>query len=77
MIARYDLTGMSSTQSQLHAEERQRVMSELFPPRILKDYDRLYTDEEMPVVTLLPELKKRGRVQKIVYALTRLLLKLT
>lgn len=77
MIARYDLTGMSSTQSQLHAEERQRVMSELFPPRILKDYDRLYTDEEMPVVTLLPELKKRGRVQKIVYELTRLLLKLT
>ena len=72
-----DLTGMSSTQSQLHAEERQRVMSELFPPRILKDYDRLYTDEEMPVVTLLPELKKRGRVQKIVYELTRLLLKLT
>ena len=77
MIARYDLTGMSSTQSQLHAEERLRVMSELFPPRILKDYDRLYTDEEMPVVTLLPELKKRGRVQKIVYELTRLLLKLT
>ena len=77
MIARYDLTGMSSTQSQLHAEERHRVMSELFPPRILKDYDRLYTDEEMPIVTLLPELKKRGRVQKIVYELTRLLLKLT
>ena len=77
MIARYDLTGISSTQCQLHAEERQRVMSELFPPRILKDYDRLYTDEEMPVVTLLPELKKRGRVQKIAYALTRLLLKLT
>ena len=77
MIARYDLTGMSSTQSQLHAEERLRVMSELFPPRILKDYDRLYTDEEMPIVTLLPELKKRGRVQKIVYELTRLLLKLT
>ena len=77
MIARYDLTGMSSTQRQLHAEERQRVTSELFSPRILKDYDRLYTDEEMPIVTLLPELKKRGRVQKIVYELTRLLLKLT
>ena len=77
MIACYDLTGISSTQCQLHAEERQRVMSELFPPRILKDYDRLYTDEEMPIVTLLPELKKRGRVQKIVYELTRLLLKLT
>ena len=77
MIARYDLTGISSTQCQLHADERPRVMTELFPPRILKDYDRLYTDEEMPIVTLLPELKKRGRVQKIVYELTRLLLKLT
>ena len=75
MLANYDLTGLSTTQRQLHADERQRVMAALFPPRVLKDYERLYTDEEMPIVTLLPELKKRGRVQRIAYLLVKLLLR--
>lgn len=77
IVANYDLTGMSSTQSQLHAEERKRVMAELFPERILKDYEHLYTEGEMPIVSLLPELKKRGRVQKIVYLFAKNILRLT
>lgn len=76
IVANYDLTGMSSTQSQLHAEERKRVMAELFPERILKDYEHLYTESEMPIVGLLPELKKRGRVQKIIYLFAKNVLKL-
>lgn len=76
IVANYDLTGMSSTQSQLHAEERKRVMAELFPERILKDYEHLYTEGEMPIVSLLPELKKRGRVQKIVYSFTKNILRI-
>ena len=77
IIANYDLTGMSSTQSKLHAEERQKVMSELFPERILKDYEHLYTESEMPLVSLLPKLKQRGRVQKIIYLFAKYVLKLT
>lgn len=77
IVANYDLTGMSSTQSQLHAEERKRVMAELFPERILKDYEHLYTESEMPIVGLLPELKKRGRVQKIIYLFAKKIIKLT
>ena len=77
LVANYDLTGMSSTQSRLHEEERKRVMKELFPERILKDYEHLYTEREMPIVSLLPELKKRGRVQKIVYLFAKYILKLT
>ena len=76
IVANYDLTGMSSTQSLLHAEERKRVMAELFPERILKDYEHLYTESEMPIVGLLPELKKRGRVQKIIYVFAKYVLKL-
>ena len=76
IVANYDLTGMSSTQSLLHAEERKRVMAELFPERILKDYEHLYTESEMPIVGLLPELKKRGRVQKIIYLIAKYVLKL-
>lgn len=77
IVANYDLTGMSSTQSQLHAEERQKVMSELFPERILKDYEHLYTESEMPIVSLLPKLKQRGRVQKIIYLFAKNILRLT
>lgn len=77
VVANYDLTGMSSTQSKLHAEERQRVMSELFPERILMDYEHLYTESEMPLVSLLPKLKQRGRVQKIIYLFAKYLIKLT
>ena len=77
IVANYDLTGMSSTQSKLHAQERQQVLSELFPPRILKDYERLYTDGEMPLVTLLPKLKQRGRLQRIIYLLVKYMLVIT
>ena len=77
IVANYDLTGMSSTQSTLHAEERRKVMSELFPERILKDYEHLYTESEMPLVSLLPKLKQRGRVQKIIYSFAKYVLKLT
>ena len=77
IIANYDLTGMSSTQSTLHAEERRKVMSELFPERILKDYEHLYTESEMPLVSLLPKLKQRGRVQKIIYLFAKYLIKMT
>lgn len=76
VIADYDLTGMSSTQGRLHAEERQRVMHELIPERILRDYERLYTDSELPIMTLLPEMKCSGRRQRIVYHLARLILRL-
>ena len=77
IVANYDLTGMSSTQSTLHAEERQKVMSELFPERILKDYEHLYTESEMPLVSLLPKLKQRGRMQRIIYLFAKYVLGLT
>lgn len=77
MIARYDLTGVSSTNSQLHAEERQIVMEQLLPPRVLKDYERLYTESEMPIVGLLPQIKERGRLQHIIYKIVQLLLKIS
>ena len=50
---------------------------ELLPERIAKDYEHIYSKEEMPIVGLLPELKKRGRVQKIVYWFTKFILRIT
>lgn len=75
MIANYDLTGISSTHSELHAEERKKVISQLFPERIIRDYEHLYTESEMPIVKLLPQLKQRGRMQHIIYLIAKILLR--
>lgn len=77
IVADYDLTGISSTQARLHYEERCKVTAQLLPERIAKDYEHIYSKEEMPIVGLLPELKKRGRVQKIVYWFTKFILRIT
>lgn len=76
LITDYDMTGISTINSALYLSERKKVLNELIPERILKDYERLYTDEELPIVTLLPQLKKSWRLQKFIYRFTKLLLKL-
>ena len=75
IVADYDMNGISSTNGKLYLEEKVTVLNELFPKRILEDYNKLYTDKELPIVTLLPLLKKTERIQHIVYLFTKLLLK--
>ena len=75
-IVDYDMTGISTINSELFQKERKMVLDELIPPRIQKDYERLYTDEELPIVTLLPQLKNSWRLQRLVYKFTKLLLKI-
>ena len=74
-IADYDLSGISTTNSILFQQERKKVLDELIPKRIQQDYERLYTDEELPIVTLLPQLKESWRLQRFVYRFTKWLLK--
>ena len=75
LVTDYDMTGISSTNSDLFVAERKKVLDELIPKRIQQDYERLYTDEELPIVTLLPQLKESWRLQRFVYRLTKWLLK--
>lgn len=39
-VTRFDMTGISETNKELNRAERRRVLEELFPKAILKDYDR-------------------------------------
>lgn len=75
LVTDYDMTGISSTNSALFVAERKKVLDELIPKRIQQDYERLYTDEELPIVTLLPKLKESWRLQRFIYRLTKWLLK--
>lgn len=75
IIAVYDLNGISS-KLEIVDKEWERLLAELFPPRILKDYKNMYTPAEVPIVSLLPALKESPSVQRWVYRLAMLLLKI-
>jgi glycosyltransferase involved in cell wall biosynthesis len=75
IIADYDLHGISSN-LEIVDKEWQRLLTELFPQRILKDYKGMYTPAEVPIVNLLPSLKDSPSIQRWVYRLATLLLKI-
>lgn len=75
IIAIYDLNGISSN-LEIVDKEWERLLAELFPPRILKDYKNMYTPAEVPIVSLLPALKESPSVQRWVYRLATLLLEI-
>ncbi len=75
IIADYDTNGVSSTNKEKVSEERKRLLEELFPTRILKDYEKMYSEGEIPLIALLPELKQSPTIQRWIYKLTKVLIK--
>ena len=71
IIADYDTNGNSSNY-ELYKAERQRFLKELFPPRIIQDYKTMYTSYEVPLVTLLPQLKDSPTIQRLIFRLSSL-----
>ncbi len=76
IIADYDFNGISGQNKDLVEREWQKVLHELYPQRILKDYEKMYTEYEMPIIKLLPQIKKYYRLQHILYRLILFVLKL-
>ena len=75
IIADYDTNGISSNY-ELYKTERQRFLKELFPKRVLQDYESMYTSHEVPLVKLLPQLKDSPSIQHWIYRLANFLLKI-
>lgn len=74
IIADYDFNGISSNK-ELVFKERQKLLYELFPSRVNKDYEKMYTVEEVPIIRLLPNLKESPSIQQLVFRFASLLLK--
>jgi glycosyltransferase involved in cell wall biosynthesis len=74
-VARYDTNGVSSVNPELMREEKGRVLEELFPPRLLADYQYMKSSECL-TQQLLPELRQNYGIDKIMYRIGLLLLKL-
>lgn len=75
IVSSYDLTGYSSTHPKEMWEEKMGVLETLFPPRVLADY-RLMKQSECLTQRLTPSLRRSYRVDRLLYRLGRLLLKL-
>jgi len=72
-IARFDKSGISSTNVSLNDSERKQVLSQIFPKRVLMDYER-YKDKESPVLDLIPEFNKTYRLQRIIVTVIKWIL---
>ena len=54
IVADYDITGISTNSNGLLPKEREQILKEMFPPRIIADYQRLYpVDDELLEQSLL------------------------
>ena len=74
-VARYDTDGFSSLNPKLMRQEKESVMSALFPPRVLADYCKL-KESECLTQTLTFQLRKHYGIDKLLFRLGSLLLKL-
>lgn len=73
IVADYDINGISSNKV-LVMKERKLLLEELFPPRILKDYEKMYSTYEIPLISLLPELKQSPTIQRFTYLFAKILI---
>jgi glycosyltransferase involved in cell wall biosynthesis len=54
VVADYDISGISTNSNGLLPKEREQILKEIFPPRIIADYQRLYpVDDELLEQSLL------------------------
>lgn len=73
-IARYDINGYSSTHQKQMQQEKERILSEIFPPRVLSDYLHMKSSECL-TQKLTPVLRQHYTIDKILYNLGRFLIK--
>lgn len=74
-IARYDLNGISSTNPERMREEKEKVLCELFPDRVLMDYRKMKASECL-TQGLTPKLRICYGIDRILYRIGTILLKL-
>ncbi len=73
-VAMYDTGGFSSKHQELMRQEKDRVLAEFFPPRVIADYCRMKNSECL-TQTITPQLRKCYRRDKFLYKIGKLILK--
>ncbi len=73
-VALYDTEGVSSENPELMRMEKEQVMSEFFPARVLADYRQMKLSECLTQM-LTPQLRHHYTIDRMLYIIGRLLLK--
>lgn len=74
-IAKYDLNGFSSENPQLMREEKEIILKEFFPQRVIEDFRKMKASECL-TQTLTPDLRNNYSIDKFLYRIGTFLLKL-
>ena len=76
VISSYEGGGISENPkySALHKAEREKVLKEMLPPRILADYQR-YVRKESPMLDLIPQFNRTHRLNAFILWVVRTILK--
>ena len=75
IISVFDDNGISSTNCKLNNCERITVLKSILPQRILADYEK-FKDKESPVLYLIPEFNHTYRLEKLIYWMIKIVLKI-
>ena len=75
IVAKYDNNGISSKNQMKMREEKKMVLGQLFPPRILVDYEYLKSSE-CQTQLLTPQLRNKYHIDRLLFKLGSFLLKL-
>ena len=72
-VVRYDMDGISSANPQLMRQEKETVMSAMFPLRVLADY-RHMKESECLIQNIAPQLRQHYKIDRLLYRLGKLIL---
>ena len=74
-VAQYDLNGLSSDNPQLMKQEKETILNDIFPPRVLADF-RIMKSSECLTQKITPKLRNNYFIDRILYRIGVALLKL-
>ena len=75
-VATFDMEGISTSNPEEMWKEKEQVLFSMFPARVLVDYKTMKTSECL-TQTLTPQLRQHYRIDKFLYRLGNIILKLT
>lgn len=73
-IVTFEGNGASTKNMSLYEKERQLLLEELFPPRILSDFERFH-DKESPIIDLIPAFNKTKGLQRTIILFAQIAIK--
>ena len=75
VVCFYDTTGISNTNIDLATKERNQIITDSLPARVIKDYER-FKDKECEMLYLIPQFKYTRTINRIITGFAKIVLSL-